>query len=134
MSPISVSGDQPPSSLSFDAALARAIPVRALSRGLHNAIVHGLSAYGLRAPWWLVVAVSVIAPAELGSVVYLAVLVGRTPVADYEDTGIVETRSRRGELVDEHGISRASEIAPAAPAEPGEDPDDPRRPSEVRRV
>lgn len=39
-----------------------------------NAVVHGLSAYQLRPAWWLVVAVSAVAPAVLGAVVHLAVL------------------------------------------------------------
>ena len=43
-----------------------------------NAVVHGLTAYGHAAPWWLVVMVSAVAPAVLGAVVHLAVLVGRT--------------------------------------------------------
>lgn len=42
-----------------------------------NAVVHGLTAYGLRPAWWLVVLVSAVAPAVLGAVVHLAVLVGR---------------------------------------------------------
>jgi hypothetical protein len=42
-----------------------------------NAVVHGLTAYGLRPGWWLVVLVSAVAPAVLGAVVHLAVLVGR---------------------------------------------------------
>jgi hypothetical protein len=42
-----------------------------------NAVVHGLTAYGLRPAWWLVVVVSAVAPAVLGAVVHLAVLVGR---------------------------------------------------------
>lgn len=46
---------------------------------LGNAIVHGLSAYGRAAPWFLVVAVSAVAPAVLGAIVHLSVLVGRTP-------------------------------------------------------
>lgn len=44
-----------------------------------NAIVHGLHAYDLRPHWVLVVAVSAVAPAVLGAVVHLAVLVGRQP-------------------------------------------------------
>ncbi|MBA2324925.1 MAG: DUF2637 domain-containing protein [Pseudonocardiales bacterium] len=32
-----------------------------------NAVVHGLTAYGLRPAWWLVVAVSAVAPAVLGA-------------------------------------------------------------------
>lgn len=39
-----------------------------------NAVVHGLTAYHLAPPWWLVVAVSAVAPAVLGAVVHLAVL------------------------------------------------------------
>lgn len=42
-----------------------------------NAVVHGLAAYGARPHWALVVAVSAVAPAVLGAVVHLAVLVGR---------------------------------------------------------
>lgn len=42
-----------------------------------NAVVHYLAAYSLRPIWWLVVAVSAVAPAVLGAVVHLAVLVGR---------------------------------------------------------
>lgn len=42
-----------------------------------NALGHGLSAYGLAPPWWVVVVVSAVAPAVLGAVVHLAVLVGR---------------------------------------------------------
>jgi hypothetical protein len=55
-----------------------------------NAVVHGLAAYRLAAPWWLVVAVSAVAPAVLGAVVHLAVLVaqGRTasPCATVDHT------------------------------------------------
>ena len=39
-----------------------------------NAVMHGLSAYQLAPPWWLVVIVSAVAPAVLGAVVHLAVL------------------------------------------------------------
>lgn len=42
-----------------------------------NAIVHGLSAYHRAPHWTLVVAVSGVAPAVLGAVVHLSVLVGR---------------------------------------------------------
>src|SRR4051794_23238330 len=41
-----------------------------------NALGHGLAAYGLLPPWWVVVALSGIAPAVLGAMVHLAVLVG----------------------------------------------------------
>jgi hypothetical protein len=42
-----------------------------------NAVVHYLGAYHLQPPWWLVVAVSAVAPTVLGSVVHLGMLVGR---------------------------------------------------------
>lgn len=49
-----------------------------------NALEHGLSAYHLQPAWWVVVAVSAIAPAVLGAVVHLSVLVsqGRTGGAE----------------------------------------------------
>lgn len=52
-----------------------------------NALGHGLAAYGLAPPWWVVVAVSAVAPAVLGAVVHLAVLVGRSePLVEDEPT------------------------------------------------
>jgi hypothetical protein len=42
-----------------------------------NALGHGLAAYALAPPWWVVVLLSGIAPAVLGAMVHLAVLVGR---------------------------------------------------------
>lgn len=56
-----------------------------------NAVVHGLSAYHLAAPWWLVVAVSAIAPGVLGAVVHLAVLVGRKGSDSVGETGTSDT-------------------------------------------
>lgn len=44
-----------------------------------NALGHGLAAYALLPPWWVVVILSGIAPAVLGAMVHLAVLVGREP-------------------------------------------------------
>ena len=41
-----------------------------------NALGHGLAAYVLLPPWWVVVILSGIAPAVLGAMVHLAVLVG----------------------------------------------------------
>lgn len=46
-----------------------------------NALGHGLSAYNARPHWLVVVGVSAIAPAVLGALVHLVVLVGR-PVED----------------------------------------------------
>lgn len=54
-----------------------------------NAVVHGLTAYGLRPAWWLVVLVSAVAPAVLGAVVHLAVLV--SAIADVSPMGDSET-------------------------------------------
>jgi hypothetical protein len=57
---------------------ARALTVVLLASSVAgNAVVHGLAAYRLAAPWWLVVAVSATAPAVLGAVVHLAVLVAQ---------------------------------------------------------
>ena len=47
-----------------------------------NALAHGLDAYRLAPAWWVVVIVSAIAPAVLGAVVHLAVLVGRPAAVD----------------------------------------------------
>lgn len=63
-----------------------------------NAVVHGLTAYGLRPVWWLVVLVSAMAPAVLGAVVHLAVLVGR-PSAE------VQSAAPGGELAAELSAS-----------------------------
>ncbi|WP_300006957.1 DUF2637 domain-containing protein [Pseudonocardia sp.] len=46
-----------------------------------NALGHGLAAFRQGPAWWVVVIVSAVAPAVLGAVVHLAVLVGR-PVPD----------------------------------------------------
>lgn len=42
-----------------------------------NALGHGLAAYRLAPAWWVVVAVSAVAPGVLGAVVHLAVLAAR---------------------------------------------------------
>lgn len=64
---------------------ARGLTVTLLAASVGgNAIVHYLTAYGLRPAWWLVVAVSAVAPAVLGAVLHLGGLVGRRvgPVTD----------------------------------------------------
>jgi hypothetical protein len=50
-----------------------------------NALGHGLAAFVLLPPWWVVVILSGIAPAVLGAIVHLAVLVGR-PDQNQPDT------------------------------------------------
>jgi hypothetical protein len=51
-----------------------------------NALGHGLAAFRQEPAWWVVVIVSAIAPAVLGAVVHLAVLVGREPFTAAEAT------------------------------------------------
>lgn len=75
-----------------------AAPARRFSRALAltllglsvaaNALDHGLAAYALTPAWWVVVLVSAIAPAVLGAVVHLAVLVGRDDGPEVDDEPI----------------------------------------------
>lgn len=78
-----------------------------------NALGHGLAAYRLSPPWWVVVAVSAIAPAVLGAVVHLAVLVGR-PHAPVQAMELGEDADLEDEFLDEHGLSRFWAEAPPA--------------------
>ena len=89
-----------------------------------NALGHGLAAFGLAPAWWVVVIVSAVAPAVLGAVVHLAVLVGRpepTPTARPDD-GLddepipyqLAADAYDHDLVDEHGMSRRWDDAPPA--------------------
>jgi len=64
----------PPTARTFARALALALLALSVAA---NALGHGLSAFGLAPAWWVVVIVSAVAPAVLGAVVHLAVLVGR---------------------------------------------------------
>jgi hypothetical protein len=65
-------------------ARALALTLLALSVAA-NALGHGPAAFGLAPAWWVVVIVSAVAPAVLGAVVHLAVLVGRPqPVVEPE--------------------------------------------------
>jgi hypothetical protein len=77
-----------------------------------NALGHGLAAFALAPPWWVIVAVSAIAPAVLGAVVHLAVLVGRPPGSS---AGTDAATQLTGSL-DGRGISRLRDDP--APAEP----------------
>lgn len=63
-----------PSARRFARALALALLGLSVAA---NALGHGLAAFALAPAWWVVVVVSAIAPAVLGAVVHLAVLVGR---------------------------------------------------------
>jgi len=94
-----------------------------------NALGHGLAAFVLLPPWWVVVILSGIAPAVLGAMVHLAVLVGRTKDDDqatFDDRTYLDgepppnqsVRDRDevdGEDVgalDGHGLSRRWDDAP----------------------
>ena len=85
-----------------------------------NALGHGLDAYRLAPAWWVVVIVSAIAPAVLGAVVHLAVLVGRPePDVDDEPIGSELTREAYADgLLDEDGLSRRWDDAPPAARAP----------------
>lgn len=87
-----------------------------------NALGHGLAAFGLAPAWWVVVIVSAIAPAVLGAVVHLAVLVGRpAPAAaadlDLDDEPIpyqLVADACEHDVFDEHGMSSHWTDAPPA--------------------
>jgi hypothetical protein len=79
-----------------------------------NALGHGLEAFRLAPAWWVVVIVSAIAPAVLGAVVHLAVLVGRAAAVEVVEEPISDQAYDTGE-VDERGLSRVWDDAPFAP-------------------
>lgn len=63
-----------------------------------NALGHGLAAYTVAPAWWVVVAVSSVAPAVLGAVVHLAVLVGR-PADTPSESRQEPQHDRAGDLI-----------------------------------
>jgi hypothetical protein len=101
-------------------------PARRFARGLAlgllglsvvaNALGHGLAAFALAPPWWVIVAVSAIAPAVLGAVVHLAVLVGRPPGSS---AGTDAARHQTGS-VDERDLSRLRDDVAPAECTPGD--------------
>ncbi len=107
---------------------ARALALALLGSSVAaNALGHGLAAFALTPAWWVVVIVSAVAPAVLGAVVHLAVLVGRTEPAttnaDADPTDVEPVRTGPGReaytkgLLTEHGLSRRWDEAPCAAAE-----------------
>lgn len=87
-----------------------------------NAVGHVLVAYSWAPAWWLVVAVSGVAPAVLGAVVHLAVLAAQgstagaaLPVEAFDDP------AEGGDARDEDGLSRLWADAPPAGDPPGDD-------------
>ena len=84
-----------------------------------NALGHGLAAFALAPAWWVVVVVSAVAPAVLGAVVHLAVLVGRIdepadPPVLWLDDEAAELEPVNAEQLDELGLSRLWDTAPSA--------------------
>lgn len=85
-----------------------------------NALGHGLAAFELAPAWWVVVIVSAVAPAVLGAVVHLAVLVGRPEPAAAVGLDLDEpipyqlTDADEHGLLDERGLSRRWDDAPPA--------------------
>lgn len=83
-----------------------------------NALGHGLAAFGMAPAWWVVVVVSAVAPAVLGAVVHLAVLVGRPDLDPHQLLDDADSAELDG-LLDEHGLSR--QWAHASPVTPRPD-------------
>ena len=82
-----------------------------------NALDHGLAAYALTPAWWVVVLVSAVAPAVLGAVVHLAVLVGRDDGPEVDDEPIryqLTAEAFDADALDERGLSRRWDDAPPA--------------------
>lgn len=70
---------------------ARVLALSALGLSVAgNAAEHGMAAYAVRAPWWVVVAVSAVPPVVLGAVAHLAALVASDRRSVEVDAGVVE--------------------------------------------
>jgi hypothetical protein len=86
-----------------------------------NALGHGLAAYVLLPPWWVVVILSGIAPAVLGAMVHLAVLVGHDDPGDdqpdLDDEPIPYQLTVDLDTLDGHGLSHRWDDAPTAAPE-----------------
>jgi hypothetical protein len=107
-------GQAPPAAQRFARALALGLLTLSV---VANALGHGLEAYRLSPPWWVVVAVSAIAPAVLGAVVHLAVLVGRRASAPpVPDLDFEESADLDDDVFDERGVSRFWADAPPVAA------------------
>jgi hypothetical protein len=109
---------------------ARALALALLGSSVAaNALGHGLAAFRLAPAWWVVVIVSAVAPAVLGAVVHLAVLVGRTEPATIptaagplaEDDEPMRHAYEEG-LLDEHGLSHHWDQAPCSTSQRPHDP------------
>jgi hypothetical protein len=94
-----------PTARTFARALALALIGGSIAA---NALGHGLAAFAIAPPWWVVVIVSAVAPAVLGAVVHLTVLAGREHLPPEDDEAL------DAELLDEHGLSRYWQDAPPA--------------------
>lgn len=77
---------------------------------LGNGFAHWLAAYDLAPPWWLVPAVSAIAPVTLAAVVHLAVLVSKARAVAEQD----RARASREEVERQEAARVAAEVARVA--------------------
>jgi hypothetical protein len=116
-------GQAPPAAQRFARVLALGLLTLSV---VANALGHGLEAYRLSPPWVVVVAVSAIAPAVLGAVVHLAVLVGRRcPEPDvpdvHEPVDLGDEADFDDEFLTEHGVSRFWADAPQVAGADGEE-------------
>ena len=101
---------------------ARALALALLTLSVAaNALGHGLEAFALAPAWWVVVIVSSVAPAVLGAVVHLAVLVGRPhdgPAGEADEEPIpyeLNAGAYAAGQLDEHGLSLRWANAPTVP-------------------
>ena len=116
-------GQAPPAAQRFARVLALGLLTLSV---VANALGHGLEAYRLSPPWWVVVAVSAIAPAVLGAVVHLAVLVGRRPLIQVpsgldEPAGLEDETDFDDGFLAENGLSRFWADAPQVAGADGEE-------------
>lgn len=92
---------------------ARALALTLLTLSVAaNALGHGLAAFALAPAWWVVVIVSAVAPAVLGAVVHLAVLVGR-PASTPRPSASATAGDQALELPPVAGDVRARELIAA---------------------
>ena len=81
-----------------------------------NALGHGLAAFVLLPPWWVVVVLSGIAPAVLGAMVHLAVLVGRPAEPVHLDVDETDSQTDYTEPTEDEPVELEQDPVPAVRA------------------
>ena len=81
-----------------------------------NALGHGLAAFVLLPPWWVVVVLSGIAPAVLGAMVHLAVLVGRPAEPGHLDVDETDSQADSTEPAEDEPADSEKDPVPAGQA------------------